>query len=714
MLNLKSRYMLPARLAWSGSFKGVLVALAFGLGYFLLGEAGLAIDTGYAGVTPFWPASGLALLVFVLYGPRYWPGIFIGIALLAYHHDMPVTVAFLAACGHVLEAMAGWYLVNYLRLKLDFRRVSEVLHFAGIAFIAPLVSSLFGGIAMSLANLVSWSELVIVWSMWWLGDAIGILLVVPFVLIWRNFFYYCRSAGDDSHLDPDVTEDCQYVLRSNRVGQLTVYVVLLMLAALYSFSGFDQQTTGKLGLFYLILPLTVFIAISFEQFGATLASILVSLILLFSYHPDWGPYTASQGVLNLLVVVIFICITAITSMVVAALFTERRQSEKELRISHKRLQESELRLRQLSENINEVFWLVDAIDDHVIYISPSCREIWGHDPEVFYTEPGKWSDSIHEEDRNRALEKYAAFKKGDKFELQYRINHPDGSVRWVQDKGFPVYDEAGRIYRLAGIAEDITERKQADERKHQQEEERARLSRYISVGELGTSLAHEINQPLTSIMCYARGGLNRAREGRLSEKDVQEVFGRLSDEAERAGRIINKLRDFVSRKDIRFSSVDINEVVQDSLRLVENKVKTSETRVIYVLGKSLPLILVDSVLTQQVILNLVINAIESMEEIEAERILTIMTERQGDYVRVSFRDTGVGVSPDMRDDIFNPLVTTKKQGIGLGLPIATSIIESMGGELRAYPGSGPGYVFEFSLPVKQHHDRSEHALSNRQ
>lgn len=704
--------MLPERLVWPGSLKYAFASLLFGVVYFLLGEAGLSIDTGYSGVTPFWPASGLAVVVFVLYGPRMWPGVLIGILLLTYFNELPLTAGLLAASGHVLEASAAWYLLYRFRLRLNFRRVREVLQFAAIAFTAPLISSLIGGLAMAVSNVVSWSDFTFIWSMWWVGDAIGILLVVPFVLTWRNLFFYCREGTDSHRLHTDVSEDCQYVLRSNRLGQLAVYVLLLFVVAVYSFSGFNEQSTARLGLFYLILPLTVFVAVSFEQFGATLASMLISIILLFSYHPEWGPYTSSDTLLNLMMIVLFICITAITAMVVAALFTERRESEKELRVSHRRLQDSELRLRQLSENINEVFWLVDVSDDRMVYVSPSCVDVWGREPETFYEEPHLWQESIYSEDQARVLSEYERFKLGGKFEIQYRIVRPDNTQRWIQDKGFPVYDESGRIYRLAGIAEDITDKKQADEQKDYQEEERARLSRYISVGELGNSLAHEINQPLTSIMCYAKGGLNRAKEGRLTDKDVQEVFGRLSDEAERAGKIINKLRDFVNRKDIKFSSVDINELVQESLRLVENKIKSSQVQVVYVLGKSLPLILVDSVLTQQVILNLVINAIESMDEVESERILTIMTEQQDEFVRVSFHDTGPGVAEEMRENIFTPLVTTKKQGIGLGLPIANSIIESMGGELRAYPGSGPGYVFEFSLPIKQRHDRSNHAVSN--
>ncbi|MGM0679514.1 MAG: MASE1 domain-containing protein, partial [Pseudomonadota bacterium] len=616
--------MLPERLVWPGSLKYAFASLLFGVVYFLLGQAGLSINTGYSGITPFWPASGLAVVVFVLYGPRMWPGIFIGISLLAYFNALPLTAAFLAACGHTLEASAAWYLLNRCRLKLNFRRVREVLQFAAIAFAAPIVSSLVGGLAMAVSNVVSWSDFTFVAGMWWLGDAIGILLVAPFILIWRNLFFYCTDGAQSSRLDTDVSEDCQYLLRTNRLGQLSLYVLLMIFVAVYSFSGLNEQSTASLGLFYLILPLTVFVAISFEQFGATMASMLIGIVLLFSYHPEWGPYDASDTLLNLMMIVLFICITTITAMVVAALFTERRESEKELRASHRRLQESELRLRQLSENINEVFWLVDVNEERMVYVSPSCLDVWGREPDVFYAEPHLWHESIYTEDQSKVFSEYENFKRGGKFEIQYRIVRPDNTFRWIQDKGFPVYDEFGKIYRLAGIAEDITEKKQADEDKNQQEEERARLSRYISVGELGNSLAHEINQPLTSIMCYAKGGLNRAREGRLTDKDVQEVFGRLSDEAERAGKIINKLRDFVNRKDIKFSSVDINELAQDSLRLVENKIKSSQIQVVYVLGKSLPLILVDSILTQQVILNLVINAIESMEELESERILTIM------------------------------------------------------------------------------------------
>lgn len=713
MLNLKFQFPEPDRVAWSDSFSLVIVSLLFGLGYYLAGETGLLIDTGYRGVTPFWPSSGLSLLVFILFGPRYWPGIFIGIGILAYRFDMPWDVAFLAAAGHVLEALTGWYLVNRFRIQLTFRRVAEVLNFSALAFIASLISSTFGSLAMSVAMVSNWSDFIFIWSMWWLGDAVGILLIVPFFMVWRNLLFHCSIIRTETSSDIELVNDCLYILQPNRVGQFAVYILLLVLISIYSFSSIEIHATGKLALFYLIMPLTVFIAVSFEQPGATLATVIVSIVLLFSYHPGWGLFSVEQGVLNLVTVIVFISITFITSMMVAALFVERRATEKNLRKSHHRLQESELRLRQLSENINEVFWLTDVGDDHVIYVSPSVKDVWGKGCEEFYNNPDGWIQSIHEEDINRVTREYQDFKRTGKFDTEYRIIRPDGEIRWVHDKGFPVFNEAGRIYRLAGIAEDITESKKAQEEHQQQQEERARLSRYISVGELGTSLAHEINQPLTSIMCYANGGLNRVRNGRLSKEDMEEVFERLSSEAERAGRIINKLRDFVNRKEMKFSSVDINEILQESIRLVENKIKNNDIKLIYVLAKSLPLILVDSVLTQQVILNLVINAIESMQEVKIDRVLTIMTELNDNHIKVSFRDTGAGVPVEVRDEIFTPLFTTKKHGIGLGLPIANTIIESMGGELRAYPVEGPGYVFEFELPMSGSSDRSYNAVSDR-
>lgn len=237
VLNLKPRFIPPERLYWPATLKSAVVALVFGLGYFLLGELGLLINSGFPGVTPFWPASGLALLIFILYGPRHWPGIFIGIGLLAYSQEIPMEVAFLAACGHVLEALLGWYLITRFRIKLEYRRVGDVLYFALVAFTAPLVSSLFGSIAMVTSQLSDWTNFVLIWSMWWLGDAIGILLVVPFVLVWRNLVSYCRASQGGTMLDSDISEDCQYILRSNRVGQLAIYVLLLVLAALYSFYG---------------------------------------------------------------------------------------------------------------------------------------------------------------------------------------------------------------------------------------------------------------------------------------------------------------------------------------------------------------------------------------------------------------------------------------------------------------------------------------------
>ena len=214
--------MLPERLVWPGSLKYTAVVLTFGVAYYLLGELGLQIDSGYPGVTPFWPASGLSLLVFILLGPRYWPGIVIGTALLVYRLDMPLDVGLLVSCGQVLEALAAWYLLMRGRFKLEFRHVREVLNFSLVSFSAPLISRLIGSSAMGITGLATGQDLVFIWMTWWLGSSIGILLVVPFFLVWRNLWYFCHSTDSNTHLDSEIIDDCRYILQPKRISQFAL------------------------------------------------------------------------------------------------------------------------------------------------------------------------------------------------------------------------------------------------------------------------------------------------------------------------------------------------------------------------------------------------------------------------------------------------------------------------------------------------------------
>ena len=177
---------------------------------------------------------------------------------------------------------------------------------------------------------------------------------------------------------------------------------------------------------------------------------------------------------------------------------------------------------QFIENVNEVFWLVDLATMQVLYVSPAYERIWQRTPDSIYSNPDDWILGIHEDDREKVKEAYYAQGPKGNFSHEYRIVRPDGSIRWIWDRSFPILNEKGEIYRLCGIAEDITQRKIAREqlngykqrldfRKHQLE----KVTRMNIVGEMASGLAHELNQPLTVVSTLAQGLV-----GRLSGKNI--------------------------------------------------------------------------------------------------------------------------------------------------------------------------------------------------
>ncbi|MDH5573150.1 MAG: PAS domain-containing protein, partial [Gammaproteobacteria bacterium] len=636
----------------------------------------------------------------------YWPAVFIGIGLLAHHNEIPFNVALIAASGNTLEALLAWYLLKKVNFKLSFSKVRQVNYFFTIAISASLVSATLGAIAMIVEMSSTWSDFGFIWAMWWLGDMTGILLIVPLFLVWgasglgftvNKCQLECNSINNTNKDEMD----CEKQSLLNSIQMFSV-LVLLALVSWYSFTPHDLGSTGQLALFYLIMPLTVLAAIIWSQKGATLATLVIASVLLSTYHPQWDTFSITDERLNLLLVIAFIGITALTSLVVAALFSERHEAECSLIQSHENLVESEQRLRQLSENIKEVFWLTDVKLSKFIYVSPSYEDVWGIPVTELLSQSDIWIRAMHPEDVNRVVDAFEIFKKGGAFDVEYRIIRRDGSVRWIHDKGFPVKNENGELYRWAGVAEDITERKEAEQNNKKQNEEMARLSRYISVGELGTSLAHEISQPLTSIVCYTEGALTRLAADKLSKNDLETTFKNLSAEATRAGNIVKKIRSFVNRQEIQLSRIEIHNVLQDVLELIKGKAKDESVTISCNFFPSLNYVIADSVLLQQAILNLLLNAIEAMRDTRPEnRRIYLSTQVDKDIVYVKICDTGPGVAVEDREDIMTPLFTTKDKGIGLGLSISYSIIESVGGRLLNYPNKQEGHCFEINLPLKK-------------
>jgi C4-dicarboxylate-specific signal transduction histidine kinase len=257
-----------------------------------------------------------------------------------------------------------------------------------------------------------------------------------------------------------------------------------------------------------------------------------------------------------------------------------------------------------------------------------------------------------------------------------------------------------RKYTTA-LEREIAQRTLAEEQLQQHRAELAHVARLSTLGEMGTTLAHELNQPLCAISNYARGGLRRLQTGAGHEGSLHEALKQIALEAERAGGIVRRLRDFVRKRGPRKSTADINEIVQNVVQLVAFEASRRDIAIHLNLAEGLPGLLADSIQIEQVILNLLRNAFEAIEGAQvAQRQVRVVTERGGNEVRVAVHDSAAGLPADLGERIFEPFVTTKPDGLGVGLSISRSIIESHDGRLCPIPGSLGGAAFQFTLPIR--------------
>jgi signal transduction histidine kinase len=285
----------------------------------------------------------------------------------------------------------------------------------------------------------------------------------------------------------------------------------------------------------------------------------------------------------------------------------------------------------------------------------------------------------------------------------HRILLPDGTVKHIHAIGHPVLDEAGELVEFIGTAIDVTERKRAEEerdRLRQLEAELAHINRVSLMGELASSIAHEVNQPLSGVVSNANACLRWLAGEVPNLEEVRETARRIVRDGKRAAEVIARIRALAKRAATPLARLELNETMREVLVLLGDEAKRKGVNVRMQFAEDLAPVAGDQVQLQQVVLNLVMNGIEAMSGVgEGARELGITTRNlEPDQVQVTVEDSGIGLAPDVRDKIFDPFYTTKPTGMGMGLSICRSILEAHGGRLWATPKDGPGAVFHFTLP----------------
>ncbi|MFB6452115.1 PAS domain S-box protein [Bradyrhizobium tunisiense] len=260
--------------------------------------------------------------------------------------------------------------------------------------------------------------------------------------------------------------------------------------------------------------------------------------------------------------------------------------------------------------------------------------------------------------------------------------------------------KAGAERYFTGFVRDLTERRTQERRMQELQSELVHVSRLTAMGEMASSLAHELNQPLSAITSYLRGAATLLKAGEVDKERVREAMDRSADQALRAGDIIKRLREFVAKGETEHTIENPATLLEEAAALALVGAREQGVRVSLRCDHNLPDIVVDKVQIQQVALNLIRNGIEAMET-SSRRELTIGVIRQNRFAFFSVTDTGMGIAPEIDEKLFQPFVTSKANGMGVGLSICRTIIEAHGGRIAARPNDDGGTIFEFTLPFAE-------------
>lgn len=368
---------------------------------------------------------------------------------------------------------------------------------------------------------------------------------------------------------------------------------------------------------------------------------------------------------------------------------ERKRVEEALR-------ESEERFRTLVQFSVDAYWETDAQHRFVrqefaegLANAPAPgSEIGKTRWEVPYLEPDAEAWRKHRE----TLDAHLPFRD---FELARPT--ADGGKRYVSVSGLPVFDQNGRFIGYRGVGRHITERKRADEALREAQAELAHVNRVATMGQLTASIAHEVTQPIAAAMTNARAALRWLGADPPNLEEIRLALDRIIKDGERGMVTIGRIRGLVKKAPLRKDKVDINNIILDVVALTRNEVLKRGISLQTDLATGLPPIEADRVQLQQVILNLVLNAVEAMNRIDdGARDLRISTKPDAsNSVLVTVRDTGLGLDPKTAERLFEPFYTTKPEGMGMGLAICRSIIEAHGGRLWATANEPRGAVFQF-------------------
>src|SRR5688572_26805817 len=664
-------------IVWSA----VAVCVATWLG----SELTLALRFPETGAAILFPPYAVLTAALLLTSPREWwiyvAASFIGHMLVDWRIAEP-SRAWYAAGTEVANAIRAlvaaevWRLVRARRPRLDtFEDTAVLLVIAGL--LAPLAGAIVGAVMVlgfgggSLAAGAFWR----VFLAWFLANAVVGVTLLPLLLTAAERMESWRRRYSAAH-----------VFELFALGTGLIVVSLLTLRS-------DGVDHAGIPVRLVPLPFLLWAATRFGP-GVTSAALIVVLSsAIAGVMRATGPFAATPGTDGVLALYLFLAFLAVPCLLLAALVREREQVLIALR-------EGEQRYRLASTAGVVGVWDWKAPSDE-LYVDPVIKAALGYaDHEVKHT-VSAWNSLFDPVDLDRMHADSLAYAEGrtPKFEAEYRMRHKNGDVRWFFTRGMMV-SNGGKTTRIIGTTMDITDRKRAEMELQDRRRELAHLGRVATVGQLSGALAHELRQPLTAILTNTQTARVLLSKKRPDLDELRTILAEIEEDDVRASEVISGLRQMLKKGDSSLQQLHLSEVVQGSLDIAHADIIARAVAVERRFDGSLPRVRGDRVELQQVMVNLVLNACEAMSgQPLGERQLTVGTTCDDTGLVVAYvTDRGTGIIQRDPEQVFQPFVTSKEDGLGLGLAICQTIASSHQGRLWATNNPGGGATFFLGLP----------------
>ncbi|HYM81583.1 MAG TPA: MASE1 domain-containing protein [Candidatus Limnocylindria bacterium] len=682
---------------------GVIVALA--ATYFVAGKLGLALAHVNASVSAVWPATGIAMAALLILGVWIWPGILIGAFLVNLTTVGIVWSSLGIATGNTLEGViCATLVVRFMRGPRLFQQPRDVFSFAGLAAVATAVSATIGVTSLVFAGLARWESSTGLWLTWWLGDVAGALVVAPLILLWNS-----------ARLP---------TWRTRAILEGTLLAACLLTVGMIVFKGLIPPL-ARHSTTFLVFTVLMWAAARFGRRVTATAIFALSAIAISGTLEGTGAFAQGNQNESLMMLQAFMAVTSVMTLALAAAVQEHRRAEQRIRrINHvlerrvavrtkllqtmnEQLQGSEARLIEAQQVAHIGSWEWDITRNAVSW-SAELYRLYGLEPHRFTASYEGFLNRVHPEDRERVHAVIStALQDAKPFRFEHRILVADGAVRTLDAQGRVVVDDQGRPIRMTGTGQDVTERKRVEEGRaelireqiaRREAEETNRVK-----DEFLAMLSHELRTPLNAIVGWA----HLLDEGKLDPADVRRAIETIRRNAQIQSHLISDLLD-ISRIDsgkleLKFQSVDLVSVIHAALDTVGPAVKAKEVTVVPRLESGVPKMQADPDRIQQVIWNLLSNAMKFAPE--NGRVEIRLTVRDG-RAEIQVEDNGPGVSSKLLPHVFDPFrqgdssSTRRYKGLGLGLAIVRRLVELHHGTVAVRNRSPQGgAIFIVALPL---------------